>query len=200
LLSEKLCGFGVKISPAVDLEELTQYPCEVEFISLQGELKEAMLWFGEIRSCTCRATLLPEGIELVDLPDPELPIETPQEFLYEPDPAVIRAGMVKGLGALIGASQLDPTIAYLTRGSYQATPFARAYRVLSAMPFNLKTLRAVLRDQQIGNLTVKKRGSAVNVDDFTRRLRLSGDKHATVVLTRALGRQVMLLVEPVEAV
>ena len=41
-------AIGVKISPGVDLRELAGYPAEVEFISLEGELKEAVLWFGPL--------------------------------------------------------------------------------------------------------------------------------------------------------
>ncbi len=52
-------ALGVKVSPGVDLAEIEAYPAEVEFISLGGELKEATLWFGPLRSARRRATLLP---------------------------------------------------------------------------------------------------------------------------------------------
>ena len=52
-------ALGVKISPGVKLEELAPYEAEVEFISLDGELKEAVLWFGSLKSARRRATLLP---------------------------------------------------------------------------------------------------------------------------------------------
>jgi hypothetical protein len=46
---------------------------------------------------------------------------------------------------------------------------------------------------------VKKRGTAVQPDDLRRRLRLSGARQATVVLTRVLGRQCVLVVQPATA-
>ncbi len=52
-------SIGVKISPGVNLAELREYQAEVEFISLGGDLKEAVLWFGPLQTATRRATLLP---------------------------------------------------------------------------------------------------------------------------------------------
>jgi SAM-dependent methyltransferase len=114
----------VKISPGVDLEEIRQYDAEVEFISLSGELKEAVLWFGPLKTAEGRATLLPEGHTLA-LPQGQtshigtghtnkgrlLPLSEPRAFLYEPDPSILRAGLVQHLGMQLDAAQLDPDIA-----------------------------------------------------------------------------------------
>ena len=64
----------VKISPGVRLEEASRYAAEIEFISLNGELKEAALWFGPLRTARRRATVLPgahslhAGDDLSDAP------------------------------------------------------------------------------------------------------------------------------------
>ncbi len=52
-------ALGVKLSPGIDPNELAGYDAELEFISLNGELKEAVLWFGPLKSARRRATLLP---------------------------------------------------------------------------------------------------------------------------------------------
>jgi hypothetical protein len=59
----------------------------------------------------------------------------------------------------------------------------------------VKRLRAALRSRNVGRLTVKKRGSAVEPDGLRRALRLSGTGEATVVLTRVAGGHVALIVE-----
>jgi hypothetical protein len=46
----------------------------------------------------------------------------------------------------------------------------------------------VLRERGVGAVEVRKRGSAVDVADLTTRLRLRGDAHAVVVLTRVADR------------
>jgi hypothetical protein len=40
-------SIGVKISPGVKIDEVSIYEAEIEFVSLRGELKEAVLWFGD---------------------------------------------------------------------------------------------------------------------------------------------------------
>jgi predicted RNA methylase len=52
-------AIGVKVAPGVTDEELAALEVdEVEFISVDGELKEAALWFGPLASPGRRATLL----------------------------------------------------------------------------------------------------------------------------------------------
>jgi hypothetical protein len=188
-------GLAVKVSPAVDLAELRGWPCEVEFISCEGELKEACLWFAGLRRGERRATLLPGPHTLTISGDHSAPVAPPRTYLYEPDPAVMRAGLVGELADRIGASQIDPSVAYLTSDERVYSPFARAYRVVEVFPANLRTLRAVLRERGVGKLTLKKRGSAVDVENYTRRLHLDGPEEATLILTRAEERKVALLVE-----
>ncbi len=192
-----LVGLAVKVSPAVPAEALRGLDCEVEFVSLDGELKEATLWFGGFKTAGRRATLLPGPHTLVAERDLELRAGPPRAIIYEPDPAVMRAGLVRPLGAWLGADQLDPSIAYLTADRLTPTPFARAYRLIEAMPFSLKRLREALRARGVGQVTLKKRGSAVDVEDLAHRLRLRGEAAAVVILTRVQGLPVALIVEPV---
>ncbi len=190
-------GMAIKVSPAIDLTETRQFDAEVEFVSFQGDLKEATLWTEVLKSAPRRATVLPGPYTLTALDEPELPVSAPRQYLWEPDAAVIRAGLVRTLGAGLGAAQIDPTIAFLTSDRPGSTPFARAFRVLEVIPFSLKRVREALRARGVGRVTIKKRGSAVDVDDITRRLRLKGDVEATLVLTRVMGRPVAMIVEPV---
>jgi hypothetical protein len=64
------------------------------------------------------------------------------------------------------------------------------------LPFGLKRLKALVREREIGVLTVKKRGSAVDPEDLRRRVRPQGPNSATVFLTRLSGAPSMLLAHP----
>jgi hypothetical protein len=186
-------ALGAKISPGVDLDELAGYDAEIEFISLDGELKEAVLWFGPLKTVHRRATLIPGPYTLVATPDAHLPIHEPQAILYEPDPAVLRAGLVATLGDQLNAAQLDPDIAYLTAKQLQPTPFARAWAVEDWFPFQLKRLRAYLRERNVGTLTVKKRGSPLEPEALIRNLRLSGENERTLLLTHLRGKAIAII-------
>ncbi len=61
------------------------------------------------------------------------------------------------------------------------------------MPFNLKKLRAYLREHHVGRVTVKKRGTAVTPESLIPQLKLKGDVSRTIVLTRFQGAQIVLI-------
>lgn len=190
---------GVKASPGIrDGEIATLRDAEVEFISLDGELKEAVLWFGEGVQPSRRATLLAPDQRITQdasRPSSKPPISEPLTYLYEPDPAIIRAHVVQWLAHELGAAQLDAEIAYLTSDQQRATPLARCWRVLAWLPFQLKNLRARLRSLDAGAVTVKKRGSPLDTDALARQLSGSGSRELVVVLTQASGKPVVLICE-----
>lgn len=191
-------ALSVKISPAVRLEELHAYDAELEFISLHGELKEAVLWFGPLKSAPRRATLLPGPHSLAASSEalPGLPLRDPQAYIYEPDPAVLRAGLVASLGQSLGAAQLDQDIAYLTSAQPLDTPFARRWAVEDWFPFQLKRLREALRQRRVGQVVVKKRGSPLQPEALIRDLRLVGDQQRVLFLTHLRGRPIVILAYP----
>jgi SAM-dependent methyltransferase len=186
-------ALGVKISPGVDLDEIGGYDCEVEFISVNRELKEAVLWFGPLKTAHRRATLLPGPYTLIADDIPPLPLNPPKAYLYEPDPAVLRAGLVTVVGAQLEAAQLDRQIAYLTGDTLVDTPFARAWAVEDWMPFQLKRLRAYLRERNVGHLTVKKRGSPLVPEELICDLRLEGEEEKTLFLTQMEGKPITII-------
>jgi hypothetical protein len=189
-------AIGVKISPGVKLEEVSAYDAELEFISLRGELKEAVLWFGPLKTARRRATLLPGEHSMVCESEPDLPLGEPGAYLYEPDSAVLRAGMVRCLGQELGAAQLDPDIAYLTGANKKPTPFARVWAVADWFPFGLKRLRAYLRENDIGQIVVKKRGSPLQPEALIRDLRLKGEKERVIFLTQLRGHPIVIVCFP----
>ena len=71
--------------------------------SLHGDVKEAVLWRAAWprRALRRRATLLaPRALPSTDADAPDAcPVTEPQAYLYEPDGAVIRAGLVRPLAA-----------------------------------------------------------------------------------------------------
>ncbi len=195
----QLPNLGVKISPGVDYRELSEYECEIEIISENGDVKEAVLWFGGLRTkgVSRRATLLPTADTLTDLPGhPPVGIGPPLAYLYEPDGAVIRAGLVEELALALDARKLEPDIAYLTAAALVITPFARAYRVLESQPFNLKKLNHRLNELEIGRVTVKKRGSPLEPAQLEQALKLKGTAHLFIVLTQVEGVHTAILCEP----
>lgn len=180
---------AVKLSPATPDAELASLACALEFVSEGGVCKEAVAWFGSLAPHSRWASLLPEGHVLAASPGPaEPPVSNPLEYLLEPDPAVVRAGLIAEVCQQTGAAVMDPRVAYLTASHPVTSPFARSYRTLASLPFSEKALRAELRNLGIGSVEVKKRASAVDADRL--RLRLESDLPGcgTVIVTRIGNR------------
>ena len=187
----------VKAAPGLP-HDLVPHGVEAEWVSDQGEVKEVALWSGRLATTRRRATVIGHGglATITDEDDPGAAVRDIGAFLYEPDGAVIRAGLVTAVAAGVDGGLVDDHIAYVTSDSSYRTPFGRGYRILTRLPYREKALRAALRERDIGRLTIKKRGVDVVPDQLRKRMDLTGDAEATIVLTRARGHGVALLVEP----
>ncbi|AWM36105.1 Methyltransferase domain protein [Gemmata obscuriglobus] len=188
---------GVKIAPGVAKSDIPS-AAEAEFVSLRGELKECILWFGPLRQAVRRATVLPSGETLTGegeaSPPPPL-AERVGEVLYDPDPAVTRAGLVPQLAERLSAEATDFEVQLLTGGAHAPTAFATAYRVEHAAPFHPNHLRDYLRERQIGRVTVINRGSPADPAEVVKKLKLKGPGHRGVLLTRVRGAHTAVVCE-----
>ncbi|MGV4889120.1 THUMP-like domain-containing protein [Streptomyces viridosporus] len=192
---------ALKVAPGIPHEAVPE-DAEAEWISDGGDVKEAVLWFGTGEATgpgAVRATLLPGPRTLLSrgLPDPA--VRPPGRYLYEPDGAVIRAHLVAEVAQDLGGGLIDATIAYVTADEHRPTPYATAYEITDRLPFNVKKLKALLRERRVGTLTVKKRGSAVEPEELRRKVlpKPHGTGSVTVFLTRVDGAPTMLLGHPV---
>ncbi|MFZ3559320.1 class I SAM-dependent methyltransferase [Streptomyces sp. BH055] len=189
---------ALKIAPGIPHEAIPA-AADAEWISDGGDVKEAVLWFGTAPG-RMRATLLPGPRALVGkgLPDPE--VRSVGRYLYEPDGAVIRAHLVAEVAEAVSGGLVDETIAYVTADEPHPTPYATAYEITDQLPFNVKKLKALLREREVGVLTVKKRGSAVEPEELRRKAmpKPFGKRAATVFLTRVAGAPTMLVGAPVD--
>jgi len=196
LLARTAC---VKAAPGLPHERVPD-GVEAEWVSDEGEVKEVALWAGRLATVRWRATVITGGglATLTDEDEVSDEVRAVGDYLYEPDGAVIRAGLVTAVAAAVDGGRVDPHLAYVTSDHARRTPFARGYRVLEELPYREKQLRAALRERDVGALTIKKRGVGVVPEELRQRLRLTGSVPATVVLTRVAGKGTALLVEPVQ--
>jgi SAM-dependent methyltransferase len=197
-LLDRVPATVVKVAPGLDHDRVPA-GVEAEWVSVGGSIVEALLWGPAVSSAWRRATLVRDGavLELAADHDPgPAPVGPVRGWLHEPDPALIRSGLMSLVAADLGATLVDPTIAYLTSDAPADSPWVSSYRVADALPFNLKRLRAHLRSRGIGRVVVKKRGSPIEPDAFARQLRGPGSDSAVVVVTRVAGAPTVLVCDP----
>jgi hypothetical protein len=192
---------GIKLGPGFDRSAIPD-DAEAQWVSESGQLVEMGLWFGAVARAGVRRSALvlsATGVaELTALADsPDEPSGELGDYLYEPDPAVIRARLIGDVARELDGRMLDAHIAYITADAHVPTAFATAFRVLEELPSRERDLAAALRSRRIGTLEIKKRGADVDPAALRKRLSLKGTESATIVMTRTGERHRTLLVERV---
>ena len=201
-LAERVAAVGIKAAPGLP-RKLVPAGWEAEFVAVGRDLKEALLWSPALATAATRATVLPSGDTLAAAPEAaragaagvpaaapadDVPVAEPGAFLFDPSPAVTRAGLVQDLARLLGAWKIDPAIAFLSDDREHRSPFARTLRVLESAPWHERNFARRLRELGIGAADIRRRGLAGDVPQIHRRLGLRGPGRATLVLTRVSGR------------
>ncbi|BDI28756.1 methyltransferase [Capsulimonas corticalis] len=197
---------GIKLAPGIDHDVAAQMDAGLEFLSDEGECKESLFWTGRLRAPEpVRATVLtPHAIHaLAGTPDEDtdyIPPASSDEggYFYEPDPAVIRAHLVRTLAHDLNAAPVDPQIAYLIAPELISTPFATAYEIVERFPYHFKTLQKALNARGVGRVVVKKRGVPHEPEAVIKQLKLKGTEEMTVVLTRMGDKQIAILCRRVQ--
>ncbi len=196
-------GAGVKLSPATPLEtllELFPTPDEIEVISLKGEAKETLFWYGCLADgSNRRATVLPEGATFAAPEQAAADVGKLGTFIYDPDPALIRAGLLGAFAEEHGLHVLDPEIGYLT-GPEVHSPFLSGFRVLAEETLDPRKMRAKMREHKVGKLVIKKRGIAERPSTLESRFlpKAFGKRSLVLLATRIDDRHIGILTEPLE--
>ena len=200
---------GAKLSPAFPHGSVPR-GTEAQWTSWHGEVLECAVWWGPLVAtagrtaavCTDTATSVVTEHDADDASEhPGLPsLDRLGEWLYEPDRAVIRAGLTGALVSAVDGAELAAGVGYVTSDVALELPWARRFRVVEAMPLSTKRLSRWLRDRGHDRVTIKKRGVTLDADLLRRQLKMTGrgkgGSEATLVLTRVGGSQVALVVTP----
>jgi hypothetical protein len=196
-LPERVPRTVLKLAPGIDQDALPP-GCELELVSVDGEVVEAAAWCGPLASVARRATVIRGEVahELTGSGTDRAPVRTPRGYVYDPDGAVVRSHLVAEFASIVDGSLGDPDIAYVWTDRPAPSPFGRCFEVLEIMSFSLKRLRARLRSMEIGRLEVLKRGSALDVEQLRKDLRLNGSRGVSLLLTRVAGDPVAVIAEP----
>lgn len=192
---------GVKFGPGHP-HDMIPSDCEAQWISVAGDLVELTMWFGKLkRDGIRRSALLTNATgkyEITSATGARLDAEYGQleEYVYEPDNAVIRSHLIGELAQKVEAHIFAPEIAYLTSAQRIDSPWLKGYRVLDNLVFDRKKLKAYLREKNIGVLEIKKRGSDVVPEELRKEMQLKGEGAATLIITRVGDAHRVLVCEP----
>lgn len=198
---EQFQQMAVKVSPALDLSEVPSRE-EVEYVSWQGQCREAVLWFGSSFECRRRATLIGDQIHTMSSPHDEIlrpEVQPAGRFLYDPDPALVRSHLVGELAQGMGAWLIADEVAYLSTQAPVATPWARAFEVLQQVPFQLKNLPRLLRLNGWRPGSIRRRHFPIEPETLRHQLgKFPADaQYVELVCTRIEGKTTVFICAPV---
>jgi len=178
-------GGAIKLGPASDFDaHFHGDRFEVELVSLQGECKEATVWTGRLVTCRRRATRLPEGATWTDRDGPlgayaeARPLEA---FLFDPDPALIRSGLLESFAKAHGLGRITEAADFLTGPEPIDSPFLAAFEALETFPADLKLLRRVVAERKLGPLEIKVRAADFRPEHLRVKLRPPGPNPASLL-------------------
>jgi THUMP domain-like len=198
---KQVAAGAIKLSPAADFStHFANSNVEVELISLRGECKEATVWFGELVSCRRRATRLPENVTWTDRENPNnrpAAVAPPGCLVYDPDPSLLRAGLLDGFACEHKLSRLADGVDYLTADHLVATPFLTAFELRDVSSLDLKTLKRLVGKHEIGTLEIKVRGADVTPEALRAKLKPRGGNAATLLVSGGRGSARAILAQRV---
>jgi len=190
---------AIKLSPGADFDALG-FDAEIELISHDGQCKQAVAWTGRLQQVHRRAMALPAGESISASAGDSLTWPGPRQvepglWLFEPDPAVIRANLVGPLAHRFSLAPVDPLIAYLVGDSPVPSGLVTPFRVLEVVDFSAGAVRQLQARHDVGSVEIKTRGFAPRPEEIRRLLHAKGRRPATLILTRIAGRARAILAE-----
>ncbi|MBL8829901.1 MAG: hypothetical protein JNM18_23175 [Planctomycetaceae bacterium] len=195
---------AIKLAPAAEWPGAWSDEAEWEWISRGGQVRQLVAWFGSLahRRGQRTATILDRNGRVVSqVSGPHEPSVIDQSpvlaWLYEPDSAVIAAGLVPALAGDLNLKQPSPGIAYLTGDHHVSHAALTAFRVLDVQPFDLKRLKRWFREGEWNCVEVKKRGADIDPAAVLRTLRQPTGRPTTVLVMPLADRVSAVIAERV---
>ena len=193
---------GIKLGPGHDKKQIPA-GCEAQWISVDGDLVELGLWFGKLaRESIARSALLISStgqneITSSEMESPNADLAEIGEYVYEPDNSLIRSGLIADFANPLGLTLISPEIAYLSSNEEISSPWLKGYKVIDNLVFDRKKLKAYVRENNIGILEIKKRGSDVSPEELRKQLAPKGEGAATLIVTRVGDAHRVLVTQPI---
>jgi len=116
-----------------------------------------------------------------------------KEYLYEPDPAIIKARLSAALARDSGLQFVNRSVDYLTADrKIEAFP-GRTFRVVECVPYKPKSFRAFLERHAITGASIQRRDFPLSAEELRKKYRLLESERAFLFFTKdARGNSVCI--------
>jgi len=191
----------VKVSPLYDIKQLTrELPNiqNIEVISVQNEVKEILI------SCLFHGTPDEEGMGIKavrldkqgnhlsvhggGIDDREYPLPTASEignYLYEPDAAIIKAGMTAAVASIFYLEKINPNTIYLTSEELCPVFPGKTYEIMDVLPYKSKMIAAYLWENNLEAVHIHKRDFPLKPEELFKKFHLRMGDQAHLFFTKS---------------
>ncbi len=188
-------GLAVKLSPAAPVDRIQELG-ELEFVSIGRELKEIVLWMGELARGRRRVALPDRAFEWEGEGDVVLPVTAPGAFVHRPDPALSRSGLAGALASELGVFPLDDERRLYTGNEALGHPGFKSMPILAVTKVSRRKVQALVNESALGPLTATRCGRGPSSEEFLKGLRAKGSTPAHFFLTTIDGRPRVVVAHP----
>ena len=187
----------IKASPALEisgLKKLLPALHTIVVVSVDRECKEILLLLERVYpadgpvqvKAVCLNAYTEEITEVAggNGDDPRVVGTAVKEYLYEPDPAIIKARLSAALARDSGLEFVNRSVDYLTADrKIEAFP-GRTFRVVECVPYKPKSFRAFLERHAIAGASIQRRDFPLSADELRKKYRLLESERAFLFFTR----------------
>ena len=187
---------GIKLAGSLP-HELIPADCEANWVSHNNELVETVLWFGKLGTPGKRSAVIVDG-QVLEFAgeDIQAPLAAPGKYIYDPISAIVRSHLIGAFALENNLWGISGAIAYLSGDQRVETPWLRGFEILEELPLDAKRIAKRMAELDIGTLEIKKRGVDITPEQLRPKLKLRGQKSATLILTKINDARKALLCLP----
>ena len=189
---------AVKLQPGIDIAELAQHEIvgEVEVISDQGRLVQAVVWCGALSDGdnVRAATLVRRDGSTVSMHGESraepVAVSPMLRYVHELDPSIERVGLLHTMCERANAAMVHPALGLLTSDLVLDDPFVTCFEVLDHFPWKVPRAKDKLKNLGAGIVEVKTRDKQVDPDSVQRELSRPGAGPTLTLFVLRFDREV----------
>ena len=191
--AQRVC---IKASPALEingLKKLLPALHTIVVVSVDRECKEILLMLeraypsdGPVHvKAVCLNADSSEITEVVGGGEtPRVVAAAVKEYLYEPDPAIIKARLSAVLARDSGLQFVNKSVDYLTADRKTESFPGRSFRVVECVPYKPKSFRAFLERHAIAGASIQRRDFPLSAEELRKKYRILESERAFLFFTR----------------
>jgi THUMP domain-like len=192
-------GGSIKLAPATEPPEAWRSAYGLQWISSERCVRQLRIWWGAeafgpgTRSASIRDHqgvwhTLQRTAQAYDRSRSTVRYtDACEAWIGDYDPAVRTAELTCCLAEEVQASIIETDTGYLTASKPQTHAMVTWFCVVDVLSADMKKLRAYFRQNNVGVLEIKQRGTGFDLEKLRRELKLQGEAKRTLFYFRAKG-------------